>query len=80
MKDVHTDLEIGGRLTLARRRRGLSQTAAARLLGMSQSKLAKLELGQARLSFSDAIDLATVYGVSLDAFVPVPARERLPKT
>ena len=80
MKDARADGDIGVRLASARRRRGLSQTAAARVLGISQSKLAKLELGQARLSFSDAIDLATVYGVSLDAFVPITARERMPKT
>lgn len=56
---------IGRRLADLRRRSGLSQVEAARSAGMSQTKLARLETGARRLLFSDAVRLATGYGVSL---------------
>lgn len=64
------DLEVGTLLAAARHRAGLSQAAAAAMLGFAQSRIAKLEIGTRRLLFSEAVDLARLYGVELDAFVP----------
>ena len=62
----------------ARQARGLTQTDAARRLGMTQSKLAKIETGERRLYLRDAIAMAGLYGVDLSAFDPRsrPARPR----
>lgn len=43
----------------------MTQGEAAKLLGYSQSRVAKVEIGERRLTLTDAIDLAAVYGVSV---------------
>jgi len=63
-------IEVGRRLAAARARAGCSQTAAAKALGIPQSALAKIELGQRYLSFLEALDLAALYGVPASAFDP----------
>lgn len=64
------DLAIGRRLADARTTAGLTQTEAARRLGFAQSRVAKLEIGTRRLLFSEAVDLATLYEVSVLDFIP----------
>lgn len=75
------DLAVGRRLAAARTAANLTQAAAASRLGFAQSRVAKLEIGTRRLLFSEAIDLADLYGVEIDDFVvpriksdPGPAR------
>lgn len=58
---------------------GLSQAAAAIALGFAQSRIAKLETGSRRLLFSEAVDLARLYGVALDAFEPTVQGRRTPQ-
>lgn len=41
-----------------RRRRGLTQTALAARLGIRQSKVAKMELGETRFTFDEALEWA----------------------
>lgn len=64
------DLAVGRRLAAARSAAGLSQAEAARRLGFAQSRIGKLEIGTRRLLFSEAIDLAELYGVGISDFVP----------
>jgi transcriptional regulator with XRE-family HTH domain len=64
------DIAVGMRLAAARMAAGLSQTEAAKRLGFAQSRIAKLEIGTRRLLFSEAIDLAEIYGVAVADFVP----------
>ncbi len=61
---------IGRLLGDAREDAGLSQTAAARALGVAQSRIAKLELGRRQLLFAEAVLLAALYGVSLERLDP----------
>ncbi len=60
----------------AREDAGLSQAAAARALGVAQSRVAKLELGQRQLLFVEAIALCDLYGVNLDRLDPGKTRAR----
>ena len=64
------DLVVGRRLAAARAAAALSQAEAAKKLGFAQSRIAKLETGSRRLLFSEAIDLADLYGVAVASFVP----------
>jgi transcriptional regulator with XRE-family HTH domain len=64
------DLAVGRRLAAMRKEAGLSQVEAGRRLGFAQSRIAKLEIGTRRLLFSEAIDMAELYGVTLMAFIP----------
>lgn len=49
----------------------MTQADVGRLLGYSQSRVAKVETGERRLTLTDAIDLAAAYGVSvLDLLEP----------
>lgn len=64
------DQAVGERLAAARRVAGLSQAMAATRLGTAQSRIAKLETGARRLLFSEAVDLARLYGVPIEDFVP----------
>lgn len=64
------DLAVGQRLAAARTAAGMSQSEAARQLGFAQSRIAKLEIGTRRLLFTEAVDLAKVYGVEITEFVP----------
>lgn len=68
-RDRERDVLFGKRMAEIRDHAGLSQAEAARLTGISQSKIAKFETGVRRVPVFDVIELAKVYGVSLDAFV-----------
>jgi transcriptional regulator with XRE-family HTH domain len=70
-RDAAEHQAIGRQLARARRAAGLTQAKAATRLGMSQSRLAKLELGIRRLTYLEAIHLAEAYVVELDAFRPM---------
>ncbi|HJP89038.1 MAG TPA: helix-turn-helix transcriptional regulator [Candidatus Limnocylindrales bacterium] len=55
---------VGRRLAAAREAAGLSQLEAARRLGVPQSAIGKLELGQRQLRFVEGLRLAKIYGVA----------------
>jgi transcriptional regulator with XRE-family HTH domain len=61
---------IGRLLGDARQKAGLSQSLAAERLGISQSWLARIELGQRRLSVAEAAMCASLYGVPFGQFDP----------
>lgn len=67
-------LELIGRLSDLRRRRGLSQTEVAARMGTSQSALARLESGRADVRVST---LAR-YAAALDTDIGYAVRDRLP--
>jgi transcriptional regulator with XRE-family HTH domain len=46
----------------------MTQVVAAKALGISQSRLAKLETGQRRLPYLDAVKMARAYGVAVGSF------------
>lgn len=48
----------------------MSQPEAARRVGLSQSRLAQLELGNRRLLLTEAFTLAELYAISLDDLDP----------
>jgi transcriptional regulator with XRE-family HTH domain len=61
---------MGRRLAAARIAAGFSQVAAATALGIPQSAIAKLELGQRYLSFLEGLDLAALYGADPSTLDP----------
>lgn len=64
------DRVVGMLLGDARQAAGLSQPEAARRMGLSQSRLAQLELGNRRLLLTEAFEFAELYGITLDALDP----------
>lgn len=62
---------VGERLASAREAAGLSQMVAARRLGVPQSSIAKLELGQRQLRFVEGLRLAEIYGVRPSELAPI---------
>ncbi len=63
--------EIVGRLLGdAREDAGLPQSAAARFLGVPQSRIAKMELGRRQLLFLEAVLLARLYAVPIERLDP----------
>ncbi|MCK2219563.1 helix-turn-helix domain-containing protein [Actinomadura sp. ATCC 31491] len=63
---MNDQVEVGGRIARQRRRRGLSQQAAAGLIGRSESWLSQVERGVRRIdSHSVLVRLAQVLGVSV---------------
>lgn len=63
---------IGARLLAARFHAGLAQSAAGRAVGLSQNAIARLEIGARQLAFTEAVDLARLYGVAIERFDPRP--------
>ena len=63
---------IGARAARARTAAGLAQGDIARALGVAQSAIAKIERGERRLSFLEALDMAALCGV--------PVRDLDPRT
>jgi transcriptional regulator with XRE-family HTH domain len=63
---------LGTRLAAARTQAGLTQAAAAKALGIPQSRVAKLELGMRQLGFLEGLRLATLYDVDPVASWTVP--------
>lgn len=65
---------LGERLAAARRKAGMRQSDVGKKLGYSQSRVAKFEIGERRLTLVDAADLCSLYGISiLDLLEPVDA-------
>jgi hypothetical protein len=67
---AEADVVIGRLLGDAREDSGLPQSAAARVLGVAQSRIAKLELGRARLLFVEAAVLAQLYDIPIERLDP----------
>lgn len=71
---MRTDREqqrvVGMLLGDARQAAGLSQPEASRELGVSQSRLAQLELGNRRLLLTEAFAFGELYGITLDKLDP----------
>ena len=53
------------RLKAARRLAGLSQTAAAKLGGMTEDRLQRIERGRGPVYASDMLSLSVAYGVTI---------------
>lgn len=72
---------LGARLVLARKRRGLTQDAVARELGVSRPTLIAVEKGQRVPSNEELVKLAELYGRSLHELVrpDAPAVELQPQ-
>lgn len=66
---------VGRLLAEAREAAGLSQLDAAKRLGVPQSSIAKLELGQRQLRFVEGLRLAQIYGVKPTALEPEPSSD-----
>lgn len=54
---------LGSRLAAAREQAGLTQLAAAKMMGIPQSRIAKIELGIRQLGFLEGLRLAEIYGI-----------------
>jgi transcriptional regulator with XRE-family HTH domain len=61
---------VGRRVAEAREAAGLSQLQVARRLGVPQSSIAKVELGQRQLRFVEGLRLAEMYDVDATALAP----------
>lgn len=61
---------IAARLAAARRAAGLTQIAVSDRLDRPRSWIGKIEAGRRGLLFSEAIELAELYGVNLDDLAP----------
>jgi transcriptional regulator with XRE-family HTH domain len=57
------------RLRKARKQKGLDQTAVAKLLGVSQSYISKMEVGQRRIDIVQLKRFARVYRKKIDYFI-----------
>ena len=64
-----SDINIGRRLAELRHDRGLSQLAAAKALGVTQSCISQLECGKRRLSISAAQKLSSLYQVDISCIL-----------
>ena len=62
----HLSKGIAERLTAARKKAGMSQTAAAEHLNISRPTLSEVESGRRRLTANEFIRLADLFNVSLD--------------
>lgn len=70
------DREIGARIAALREQRGWSQRALAKVLGMNQSVLSRIEAGKRRVSATELDELAAALDVSVD--VVLTGAERAP--
>ncbi len=61
---------LGVLLGDARQAADLSEPAVARAIGVSQSRIAQLELGRRRLMLTEAFQLADLYGIGLEDLDP----------
>jgi transcriptional regulator with XRE-family HTH domain len=57
------------RLKKARKEIGLDQSEVAKLLGVSQSYVSKLESGQRRIDIVQLKTFARIYGKNIDYFI-----------
>jgi transcriptional regulator with XRE-family HTH domain len=63
------DTHLGAQLADARKARGLTQDALARLVGIDRNTINRVERGRSRPSVATLAAWAGVLGVSLDALV-----------
>lgn len=63
--------ELCQKLVEARERAGLKQKDVENISGILQSELSKMENGQRRVEFLVLVELASLYQVSIDYFIPV---------
>lgn len=61
---------VGRRVAEAREAAGLSQYEVARRLGVPQSSIARLELGQRQLRFVEGLRMAELYGIPPSDLAP----------
>ena len=59
-------IELGNRLAELRKKHGLSQEELADQLGVSRQAVSKWERGEASPDTDNLIELARIYGISLD--------------
>ena len=59
-------IELGNRLAELRKQHGLSQEELADQLGVSRQAISKWERGEASPDTDNLIELARIYGISLD--------------
>lgn len=72
--------EVGLRLQLTRKRKGLTQEDVAEQLGIPRATYANVESGRQRVSLDVVWKIAAVFGVSIDNLVPEPiAADESPK-
>jgi len=57
------------RLRKARKEKGLDQSDVAKLLGVSQSFVSKMESGQRRIDIVQLKTFARIYGKNIDYFI-----------
>ena len=69
MKGELSQIQIGQRLAELRKKRGFSQEELAKLVKMSRSSLAQIELGNRSLNIIELQQLSVALGFSLDDFV-----------
>lgn len=60
------DVAVGARLSALRRSSGITQTAAAEALGISQSNISQFESGKRRISGETALGFARLYNAALE--------------
>jgi transcriptional regulator with XRE-family HTH domain len=58
--------DLGSRLRQARELAGLTQTAAAKALGMRRPSVSEIESGRRRVTTDELYQVAELYGVSAD--------------
>lgn len=66
--------ELIDKLVAARKARGLSQEALAKLLGRHQQFVSRYETGERRLDAVEFVDIARQLGLALNVLDQVPAR------
>ncbi len=72
-------IQTGARLAELRKRRGYSQEALAEKLGLSRQAISKWERGESSPDTDTLIELARLYGVSLDELIDhTPAEPPVP--
>jgi transcriptional regulator with XRE-family HTH domain len=65
--------EVGKRLQLQRKNRGITQDGLAKRIGMTRPSYANIEAGRQRIPLDVIWRAAIVLGVSISALVPEPA-------
>lgn len=69
-------IELANRLTELRKNKGLSQEELADMLHVSRQAISKWERGEASPDTDNLIELAKIYGVSLDELVGLSSPEK----
>jgi transcriptional regulator with XRE-family HTH domain len=68
---------VANRLILYRADHGLTQTALGRLLGMQQSAIARLEIGEHIPTLSTLLKLSDVLGLEILVTMTPPSKDRI---